>query len=78
MLGERAEHPAEKILAQGAVFACAALMVCEGIRYTEGAEFQASESAPRWRVQMEPLVEGDLELDRMANPRGYLELRRIS
>lgn len=55
--------------AQGAVFACAALMACEGLRPEAGGRFQASESMPAFTFRFEAPA-GDPAEDPFVNPRG--------
>lgn len=62
--------------AQGAAFALAAKMVCDGFRPVEGGTFRASESAPEYRVAHRgPPADADPD-DPYVNPRGAWVLSR--
>jgi hypothetical protein len=56
--------------AQAAAFSLAAQMVCDRLRPTSGGVFRASESAPWYRLKLEPADAALAAEDPFVNPRG--------
>jgi hypothetical protein len=69
-----ADDPESAEAAQAAAFSLAAQMVCDRLRPQSGGVFRASESAPWYRLRLEPADPLEAAEDPFVNPRGSWRL----